>query len=105
MSVRLRVALVAIALSISAGLSAHIRLINPGNGSLLHWMDPAHIGIVINSTGSDDILDQSHIPALQGAMRAWNAATGTTAHLVEDVSAGARARTGWPTGGLPLVLF
>ena len=43
MSVRLRVALVAIALSISAGLSAHIRLINPGNGSLLHWMDPAHI--------------------------------------------------------------
>ncbi|HUR27245.1 MAG TPA: matrixin family metalloprotease, partial [Planctomycetota bacterium] len=86
-------------------LFAHVRLINANNGRLLAWTDPAHVGIAISSIGSDDIADESHLTAVQNAIAAWNASTGTTARLVEDASAPTRARTDWAADDLHLVFF
>ena len=84
---------------------AHVRLIHPSSGTALRWGSPANIGIVIQSTGSDDIADGSHETALRMAIQDWNAATGTTATLVENVSPASQARTDWESSSVHLMLF
>ncbi|MBL8861614.1 MAG: IPT/TIG domain-containing protein [Planctomycetes bacterium] len=101
---RLAVALVATTL-LSAAAAAHVRLIHPTNGNPLRWSAPATVSIVVQATGSDDLPDGSHLPAIQLAIRAWNEATGTTAALVENTSPAARARTDWESDDIHLVLF
>lgn len=99
----------ALVLGVTAALAvfapAHIRLIHPTNNAPLHWAAPGAVSITINATGSDSILDGSHLPALQLAIRAWNDATGTTATLVEDTSAFSRARTDWEADDIHSILF
>jgi len=84
---------------------AHVRLINPSNGAALHWGTPDSISIVIQSTGSDDITDGSHTTAIRNAIQAWNAASGTLAHLVENTNPAQQARTDWQSDGLHTVMF
>jgi len=88
-----------------ARLAAHVRLKHPTNGVLLRWSSPGNVGIVIHSTGSDDIADASHETALRLAIQDWNAVTGTSATLVEDASPAAQARTDWASSGVHLMLF
>lgn len=96
----------AFAIAVLFGVSfAHVRLINSSNGRLLAWTDPAHIGIAISSLGSDDIPDKSVQTAIQNSIAAWNASSGTSAHLIEDTSAATRARTDWAADDLHLVFF
>ena len=92
-------------LVLAASAAAHVRLVHPSNGNGLRWAAPGAISIAIQATGSDDIPDGSHLPALQLAVRAWNDATGTTATLVEDTSPATRARTDWEADDLHLILF
>jgi hypothetical protein len=92
-------------LALAALVPAHVRLINSANGKSLYWTSPSAISIVIQSAGSDDIADGSHTNAIRGAIAAWNAASGTTAHLVEDTNPAQRARTDWQSDGLHLVTF
>ncbi len=101
-----RIALATLAaLGIASAVTAHVRLIHPSNGNPLRWASPGAIAITVNATGSDDITDGSHLPALQLAIRAWNDATGTTATLVEDVSGTGRARTDWEADDLHTLIF
>ncbi len=101
-----RLALAAlVACGIATAVAAHVRLIHPSNGNPLRWASPAAIAITVNATGSDDIADGSHLPALQLAIRAWNDATGTTATLVEDTSGTGRARTDWAADDIHTILF
>lgn len=93
------------ALVLAASVSAHVRLIHPSNGNPLRWSAPAAISITVNATGSDDIPDGSHLPALQLAIRAWNDATGTTATLVEDTNPASRARSDWEADDLHMLIF
>ncbi len=93
------------ALAIASAVAAHVRLIHPSNGNPLRWASPGAIAITIHATGSDDITDGSHLPALQLAIRAWNDATGTTATLVENSSGSSRARTDWEADDLHTILF
>ncbi len=89
----------------AARLGAHVRLIHPSAGVALRWNNPASIGIVINSTGSDDVSDGSHETALRMAIQDWNAVTGTTATLVEDASSASQARIDWISSGIHLIYF
>jgi len=84
---------------------AHVRLIHPTNNAPLRWAAPGAVAITINATGSDSIVDGSHLPALQLAIRAWNDATGTTATLVEDTSAFGRARSDWQADDIHSIFF
>ncbi len=102
--VSLSVALVAAALFAGA-LSAHVRLINSGNGRPLYWSNPANIGITISSQGSDNLPDQSDLWAMRGSIASWNRATGTSAQLVEDTAAASQARTDWAADDLHLMMF
>ena len=80
---------------------AHVRLIHPSNGLPLFWAVPSNIEIVVSSIGSDNISDGSEEIALRMAIEEWNAASGTSARLVENTSPAAQARTDWhgPGGG------
>ncbi len=97
--------ILAAACAASAGVFAHVRLVNPSNGSKLRWVVPESISIVIQATGSQDIHDQSHLPAIRNAIRAWNAVEGSSARLVEDTSPAQMARSDWQSDGLHLVTF
>ncbi len=102
----LRTLLVAALVALPAArLVAHIRLLNPSNGNVLRWSSPSNVGIVINSTGSDDIADGSHETALRLAIQEWNAAPGTTANLLEDSSVASQARTDWMQDDIHLIYF
>jgi hypothetical protein len=103
---RLRAALLvpALVLASAAGL-AHVPLVHPSNGTPLTWSTPSNIGIVINSTGSDDITDGSHETALRLAIEEWNAASGTTMQLVEDTTPAQQARTDWQMADIHLITF
>ncbi len=92
-------------LLLASALFAHVRLIHSGNGKSLYWQDPAHISVTISSQGSDDLSDNSHRTAILGSIAAWNKAGGTLAHLIENTSAVARARTDWAADDLHLVWF
>ena len=91
--------------ALAALVPAHVRLINPESGKNLRWTSPSAISIVIQADGSDDIPDGSHTTAIRAAIAAWNAASGTTAHLVEDTNPAQRARTDWENDGVHLVMF
>ena len=88
-----------------AAVSAHVRLKNPLNGNYLKWNNPTDVTVVINSTGSDDITDGSHTPAIQNAIAAWNEVGGTTAHMREVISSTQRNRTDWESNDLHMILF
>ena len=92
-------------LALAALVPAHVPLVNPSNGMRLRWLVPDPIGIVIQSTGSDDITDGSHTTAIRNAIAAWNGASGSTARLVENSNPAQRARTDWSSDSVHLVLF
>lgn len=94
----------AVACVLVASASANTRL-KSSSGYELRWGQPSNVGIVIQRAGSDDLADESHVTAIQNAIRAWNEAPGSAARLIENASAGARARTDWPSDDLHLVLF
>ena len=97
---------VAAAVAAAAGLvGAHVRLRNPSNGALLRWNAPSAVSIVVSSSGSDDIADESETAAVRLAVREWNRAEGSALRLVEDASPAARARTDWESDDLHLVWF
>lgn len=85
--------------------AAHVPLVHPGNGNALHWGRPYDVSIVINSTGSEDILDGSHVTALRNAIDAWNAIGGSTLQLEENRSATQQSRTDWASDSVHLILF
>lgn len=88
-----------------ASLFAHTRLIHPSGGAPLWWQVPGNISITVNSTGSDNLTDGSHMTALRNAIDAWNGIEGTTIHLTEDSSAGGQARTDWASDSVHLMWF
>lgn len=89
-----------------AGMSAaHVRLTNPGNGAALRWSNPSNVSVVISALGSDDVEDDSDTTAVRLAVREWNQINGTSAQLVENASAGARARLDWQSDDLHLTWF
>jgi len=91
--------------ALAALVPAHVRLMNPSNGSSLYWTAPSAISIVIQSDGSDDIHDGSHMTAIRNAIAAWNAPNGSVTHLVENTSPAQQARTDWQSDSLHLVCF
>lgn len=95
----------ALVLSSAAGVFAHVRLLNPSNGNLLYWSSPSNIGIVINSSGSDNIADDSDEVAIRMAIGDWNSATGSSVQLVEDASDVQQARSDWNSPNIHLILF
>ena len=106
MNVRQRLAgVTALAIFAAAAVFAHVRLINPSNGSPLWWQTNSNIAITINDAGSDDLADDSHFTALRNAIQEWNALDGTTMQLVENASPGAQARTDWSSSSVHLMLF
>ena len=86
-------------------VGAHVRLIYSGNGKVLFWSSPESISIVINSAGSDDLMNQTHMPALRNAIDAWNGVTGTRARLIEDTSSQAQSSTNWSSSQYHMMLF
>ncbi len=92
-------------LGLSAGVVAHERLRVGGAGAPLFWASPTNIGIVINSTGSDNIADGSHETALRMAIQEWNDVTGTNVALVEDTDPAQQARTDWDADNIHLIWF
>lgn len=105
MSARRIVLAGALALACASTVAAHVRLIHPSNGNPLRWNAPSSVAITVNATGSDDVTDGSHLPAIQLAIRAWNDATGTSATLVENTSGSSRARSDWEADDLHTVIF
>jgi len=102
---RLRSLVLPALVALAALVPAHVRLINPANGSNLYWAQPAAISIVVQSLGSDDIPDGSHMTAIRGAIAAWNGTDGTLAHLVENTDPAQQARSDWQSNSLHSVLF
>jgi len=101
----LRIALLAAATAaVSTGVLAHVRLISPTNGQALYWNTPTNIGIVLNSTGSDDIADDSAEIALRMAIDEWNGVSGSRGTLVEDTTPAEQARTDWTATDLHLIM-
>ncbi|HED67123.1 MAG TPA: matrixin family metalloprotease, partial [Planctomycetes bacterium] len=84
-------------------LQAHTPLI--GNGKSLKWANPGNISLVIQSAGSDDIPDGSHVTALRMAMDGWNNLTGTANQFIEDTSPTQQARTDWSSSSVHLLYF
>lgn len=84
---------------------AHVRLHSGNPSTPLSWTTPSGVSIVINSTGSDDILDGSHLTALRTAIDAWNDIPGTSVHLAENASPAQMARTDWQSDDIHLVWF
>jgi hypothetical protein len=98
--------LAALALATTAVLSAaHVRLLPPGISGPLYWNNPTNVGIVINSTGSDDITDGSHETAIRMAIQSWNDVSGTTPPLVENTDPVQQARTDYGNTNIHLVMF
>ncbi|MDF1836808.1 MAG: IPT/TIG domain-containing protein [Planctomycetota bacterium] len=95
----------ALAGALSVGVVAHVRLIYTGNGQELAWSNPANVSIVIQSVGSDDVMDSSDEMALRNSIDEWNSAGHSTAQLVENTSAGEQARTDWASDSIHLMTF
>ena len=89
----------------AATVVAHVRLCNPSNGNPLYWNTPDDIGIVINSTGSDDVPDGSDVLAVRLAIQDWNEVAGSGIYLNEDTSSSAMDRTDWSSSSIHLILF
>ncbi|MEQ1891467.1 MAG: matrixin family metalloprotease, partial [Planctomycetota bacterium] len=89
----------------AARLLAHVRLAHPSSGAALRWSSPANLQVVLQADGSDDVADGSDAQALRLAIQDWNAATGTTATLLEDATPAKRARTDWEANDVHLLLF
>ena len=87
-----------------AAVLGHVRLAT-GGGSPLFWANESDVSIVVSSTGSVDIADESETAAVRLALEEWNAASGSAARLVENTSAVERARTDWDSTDVHLVLF
>lgn len=85
-------------------VAAHVRL-TTNSGVELRWGNPSNVSIVISSVGSDDLATDEHVPAIRNAIATWNAASGSSARLVENTSPAARARTDWASDDLHLVFF
>ncbi len=90
---------------IAATVVGHVRLQNPSNGYPLYWSSPTNIGIVINSTGSDDVTDGSDEIAIRLAIQDWNEVTGTNVTMVEDTSSATQARTDWSADDIHMLIF
>ncbi len=84
---------------------AHVRLIHPVNQTPLFWASPTNIGITINSAGSDNIGDDSDEIALRMAIEEWNAASGTSAMMIEDTTPAQQSRTDWQAANIHLIYF
>lgn len=95
----------ALAGALTIGLTAHVRLIYTGNGQELAWSNPGNISIVIQSVGSDDVLDSSDETAMRNAIDAWNDAGHSTARLVENTTPAEQARTDWASDSIHLMTF
>lgn len=95
--------LAGLALAASAAL-AHVRLKNPSNGNSLFWSGSS-VSVVLQADGSDDLPAWEHLPALQGAIAAWNGASGSDVELLENSDPAQRARTDWQSNSIRLVLF
>lgn len=87
----------------AAGVFAHVRLQHPTTLSKLYWTVPSNISIVINSTGSDDIADGSHVTAMRQAIDEWNKISGSTLNLVENTDPAQMARADWEEDNIHLV--
>lgn len=88
----------------TAGL-AHIRLHTGNPAQPLFWSSSSNVGLVINSTGSDNLPDGSHFTAIRNAYESWNGVGGTGAMIVEDTSPSQQARTDWQASNIHLVWF
>ena len=86
-------------------VGAHVRLIYSGNGNALFWSSPESISVVINSDGSDDLSDRTHMPALRNAIDAWNGVSGSRARLVEDTSSQGQSSRNWSSSQHHMMLF
>ncbi|MBK7875442.1 MAG: IPT/TIG domain-containing protein [Planctomycetes bacterium] len=102
---RLLVGLLALAAFAGAIVTAHVRLIHPGNGKSLRWGRPQDVSIVLSSMGSDDVHDGSHLSALRNAIDAWNDVPGAAIHLHENTSPAQMQRTDWASDSIHLVTF
>ena len=89
----------------AASVAGHVRLAYSVNGAPLFWSNPASIGVVIQSDGSDNINDGSDETAIRNAIAAWNGVDGTTLALIENKNAGSQARTDWASTDVHLVMF
>lgn len=85
--------------------SADVRLIHPGNGLPLRWSQPSSVSVVFQALGCSDLVPLTHLPALRGAVRAWNGVEQSSFQLVENTSPNQMARTDWGSNALHMVLF
>ena len=92
----------ALVVALAAGATAHVRLRFVENGMSLFWPDPSAVSVAIQASGSDDIHDDSHVPAIGSAVDQWNAAGGTRFRMVNS---GVTSRTDWESDGIHLVTF
>jgi len=97
--------LLAIGLASGAFALAHVRLINSSNGAVLFWEQPSQVTVVIQSSGSNDIPDSGHFPALRNAIAEWNGATGTSARLLEVTNSAEQNSKDWASNGRHLIMF
>ena len=93
---RLRVIGVMVALLVAGAIGlADIRLHTGNPANKLFWSNGANVGLTINSTGSDNIPDDSHFTAIRNAYEAWNEINGSFVQIVENTSPVQQARTDW----------
>jgi hypothetical protein len=92
-------------LLLAPSASADVRLINPSNGLPLRWSQPSAVSIVFQALGCEDLVPSTHLPALRGAVRAWNGVEQSSFRLIENTSPGQMARTDWGSDALHMVLF
>ncbi|MEL6904414.1 MAG: IPT/TIG domain-containing protein, partial [Planctomycetota bacterium] len=96
----------ALAFTVFAALAAlgaaHVRLRYSVDGTALFWSNSESVPFQIQSDGSDDISDGSHVPAIRAAAQAWNMAYGSRARLVEGP---ATNRVDWQSASVQLILF
>lgn len=97
--------LLATGLASAAFALAHVRLINSSTGAALFWSQPSQVTVVIQSSGSNDIPDGGHVPALRNAIADWNGATGTSAKLLEVTNPAEQNSNDWASNGRHLIMF
>ena len=102
-STRKIVALAAGALLLGGAALAHIRILNGSSGNPAYW-NSSTVSVIIDATGSDDILDGSHLPALRSALDAWNGDPGSTVQLVES-GASPNACSTWTSFSSRIIFF
>ncbi|MEZ5975373.1 MAG: IPT/TIG domain-containing protein [Planctomycetota bacterium] len=95
----------AVALTLVAGVSAHVRLYYSGTGAELSWQNPSTVQVVIQAVGSEDVMGDSDANALRNAIDEWNSVSGSTATLVENTDPAWQARTDWSADDIHLLTF